>query len=381
MDRTTSIELLRELIDLKGSGSAFLDDKPTRSPADRYGDLQFQRERERIFRRHPLVAAHASELAEPNSFLTRSIADLPVLLTRDKTGQVRAFLNVCRHRGARLVHEERGCRSAFSCPYHAWTYRNTGQLRAIPHEKQGFPGIDKASRGLRELPVAERLGFIWIVGTPGADGRFDENFAALEDELAWLDLENHGIAATADLDCAANWKLLVEGGIEAYHFKVTHRNTIGPHFMDNLSSYRAFGRHLRSILPRESVAGLAEAPEAEWDIRTHANVLYSLFPNTQLLVMQDHIAWIWMTPVSAAQTRLRIATLAPASEINAGQAEHWERNQAITMTTLAEDFTIGESIQAGLSSGANEDLLFGRFEGALETFNGLVDAALAEDPA
>jgi phenylpropionate dioxygenase-like ring-hydroxylating dioxygenase large terminal subunit len=172
----------------------------------------------------------------------------------------------------------------------------------------------------------------------------------------------------------ANWKILVEGGIEAYHFKVAHRATIGPHFEDNLSSYRCFGPHLRSVLPRTSMAKLTEETRDTWRLRDHAQVLYTLFPSTALLVQQDHIAWVSQEPVAAGQTRVRVSTLAPTAE--ADKTDHWARNHAITTTTLEEDFAIGESAQSTLSSRANTHMLFGRFEGALDAFNKTVEAHL-----
>ena len=113
-------------------------------------------------------------------------------------------------------------------------------------------------------------------------------------------------------------------------------------------------------------------------MRDHANVLYTLFPAAQFLVMQDHIVWIRSEPMSAGETKLRLATLAPTTGEGAKEAEHWKSNHEITTVTLNEDFTIGESIQAGVASGANDQMLFGRFEGALGQFNRTVEAYVTD---
>ncbi len=168
-------------------------------------------------------------------------------------------------------------------------------------------------------------------------------------------------------------EILVEGGVEAYHFKIAHRSTIGPYFEDNLSSYRTYGDHMRSVLPRTSLAALDPDDRATWRLRDHANILYNLFPSSQLLVQQDHVVWIRANPLSAGATELRIVTLAPPSD----DPEHWARNHAITTTTLDEDFVIGESIQSTAASGANNEMIFGRFEGALAKFNQTVERHLA----
>ncbi len=377
MDRQTELALLEELMGLKSTGQFFLDDAVQTSPVARYLDTdRFQAERDHIFRGSPLIAAHASEISDPGDFLTRDLSGLPLLLTRDRDGDVHAFLNVCRHRGARLVHDASGCKHAFSCPYHAWTWSNAGALRGIPHEKPGFPGIDRTEKALTRLPAKEALGLIWVVADPKAEVDFDGWIAPLATDFAWADMAGLGVAATETIERSANWKLLIEGGIEAYHFKVAHKETIGPHFVDNLSSYTRLGPHMRSILPRTSLGSLAEAPRDHWSIRDHANVLYTVFPTDQFLLMQDHVAWISLRPLAVDRTELRLTTLAPQSEISADNADHWARNHKITCITLAEDFDINEAVQSGLASGANSTLTFGRYEGALHTFNARVEAAL-----
>lgn len=375
MDRHTELELIDELLALKAKKSHYLDDSVTRNPIEHYTDEDhFTLEREQIFRKVPIAAAHASELSEPGAFLRREVAGLPILLTRDKAGSANAFLNACRHRGTRLVDDEEGCKHRFSCPYHAWTYANTGDLIAAPHFDEGFDTVDKSELGLKRLACQERFGFIWVVADARGEVSFDTYFANLAADLDALQMEDMFVAQQDVTVRDANWKILVEGGIEAYHFKVAHRTTIGPHFEDNLSSYRTFGPHLRSILPRTSMAKLTDDTRGTWRLRDHAQVLYTLFPSTALLVQQDHIAWVKQEPISAGQTRLRLATLAPKAD--ADNTLHWDQNHRITRTTLDEDFEIGESIQSTLASGANTNMLFGRFEGALDQFNQTVDRYL-----
>ena len=184
-----------------------------------------------------------------------------------------------------------------------------------------------------------------------------------------MDLADHKIVADETIDIKANWKVLVEGGIEAYHFRVAHAATIAPYFPDNLSTYQVFGPHIRSILPRTSMMDLADRPEDQWSIRGDANILYTLMPTTQLLVQQDHVVWVNAQPRSAGLTSVRLATLAPARASTEEMKAHWAKNQAITRATLMEDFELGEEIQSGFASRGNPSHLFGRFEGALNRFN------------
>lgn len=372
MNRDTELELIDELLAIKANKSHYLDETVTRNPVAHYtSDERFAAERAHIFRKTPIIAAHSSELENAGDFLRREVAGLPVLLTRDKSGSVNAFINTCRHRGTRLVDDDAGCKHRFSCPYHAWTYANTGELLAAPHFDNGFEGLNKSDLSLKRLTCEERFGFIWV--TAGADGAIDldTHLAEIAPDLAALRLEDMVVMHQDAPVHKANWKILVEGGIEAYHFKVAHRTTIGPHFEDNLSSYRMLGPHMRSILMRTSMAKLSPETRDDWRLRDHAQVLYTLFPNTALLVQKDHIAWISQEALSAGETRVRMSTLVPREE--AGKVEHWERNHEITRVTLDEDFVIGESIQSTLSSGANEEMIFGRFEGALDAFNRVVE--------
>ncbi len=381
MDRQTEIQLIREIIGLAEQESAFLDSEIAHSPIRRYASPErFERERAMIFRRKPVIVAQSSELEGARSFLTKDFLDLPILLTRDDAGRASAFLNVCRHRGARIEREASGCKRVFTCPYHAWSWTNDGALRSVPHEAQGFPDLPRAERGLRRLPCTEAHGFLWIIANPDATDMpdIDDWLSGLAPDLTWLGLADHRIAAIETTDISANWKVLMEGGMEAYHFRVAHKNTIGPYFPDNLLTYTTFGPHMRAILPRISMPDLRQVPEADWQIRRDANMVLTLMCNTQLLVQQDHVMWFHFEPLSEAETRVRMATLAPRSAPDTDEMQaHWDKNQKITVTALMEDFELGEEIQAGFASRGNPSHLFGRFEGALDKFNLVVEDMIA----
>ena len=170
----------------------------------------------------------------------------------------------------------------------------------------------------------------------------------------------------------ANWKLIVDGGLESYHFKIAHRDTIAGFFTDNTSTYEFIGDHIRSVLPRSSILGLADQPESNWDIRQHTHLLYALAPNASLLIQERHFELILTTPLSIDQCRIEIMTVAPKpgpegySDKDAG---FLAANHAFTKTTLDEDFEIAEQIQRGMHTGANEHFRFARFEGALSQWH------------
>lgn len=381
MKHTTEIHRINELLKLNEEKSAFLDDSVSHNPVEHYYSASiFEREQAAIFRQLPQPLVHSSELKEPGAFLRRTLAGLPLLITRDADGHVHVFLNVCRHRGTRLVDEQSGCKHRFTCPYHAWTWDNRGELIGVPHQKLGFPDLDRAQHGLKRLGCSEFGGWLWVnpAGEEAPDiPAFLQDYAP---DFSWFGGESLQLLHVEEQTREVNWKLLVEGGIEAYHFRVAHRNTIAPYFFDNLSSYESSGPHLRSILAKRSMANLRTQAEADWQLRDHAQVVYTLFPTTQLLVQSDHIGWVHFEPLSASSTRMRLCTLVPANRVETDKdLAHWAKNHAITVKTLSEDFEIGESIQQGLRSGANEALNFGRFEGALAVFNQQINDRLSPE--
>jgi phenylpropionate dioxygenase-like ring-hydroxylating dioxygenase large terminal subunit len=381
MDRATETALIKEVIGLAEQKSTCLDPEIAHSPISRYASPErFEREMSMIFRRRPVVIAQSSELEGENAFLARSFLGLPVLLVRAADGGVRAFLNVCRHRGARLERADSGCKRVFTCPYHAWSWSNDGTLRAVPQEQQGFPDLPRAERGLRTLPCAEAHGFIWIIANPDAADipDIDHWLGGLSDDFNWIGLADHRIAVLDTVEVQANWKVLIEGGLEAYHFRVAHKATIAPYFPDNLSTYRMFGSHIRAILPRNTMTDLRDVPEDQWDIRRDANILYAITPNIQMLAQQDHVMLFHFEPLAVDRTRIRMATLVHRTHPETDEMQsHWEKNQKITVTALMEDFELGEEIQSGFASRGNPSHLFGRFEGALNRFNLTVEELLA----
>lgn len=366
MRHEKQILLLEELLSLKEEKQAFLDDSPSTNPVADYHDHdRFEQEQQRIFRRFPLIVAHLSELEQTDGFLRRTIQGKPLLLMRGDDDEVRMFLNVCRHRGTRLVDAESGCKARHSCPYHAWTWNSRGEFMTGPHFELGFPGVDRSALGLKPVPMTVRHGFIWLL--PEADADLDAYLGEMGAEMEWIHAESLTAHAKDIQDRQCNWKLLVEGGIEAYHFRVAHRNTIAKLFNDNLSTYEMLGMHIRSVLPRASITELKDQPREHWDIRKHSNVLYTLFPGATFLVQSDHVIWLSWEAVASNRTILRMVTLVPKESDQ--PKEYWDKNHAFTVVTLNEDFDIAESIQSGMASGANEFLRFGRFEGALKKFN------------
>lgn len=168
MNADAQASLVRELQRNLRDGTRTLAPSEFENPIDVYTNPErLERERDILFRRTPIVVGHGSQISAPGGFLATEVAGLPILVVRQRDGSVRAFANLCRHRGARVV--EQGCGSAdrFRCPYHAWSYGLDGRLLAIP-DHEAFVGVDRSSHGLVPLPAEERHGFLWVVASTDA---------------------------------------------------------------------------------------------------------------------------------------------------------------------------------------------------------------------
>jgi phenylpropionate dioxygenase-like ring-hydroxylating dioxygenase large terminal subunit len=349
------------------------------SPVARYlAPERLQRETETLFRRWPILIGFSSELARPGDFIAREAVGQPVLVVRQRDGSLRAFLNVCRHRGTRVVAEECGAgRRNFACPYHAWTYGLDGALLALP-DAFGFPTVDKARQGLVPLPVAEGHGMVFARPTPGDPFSVDEFLGpALADDFAGFGFAGHAAWSWRVFPKAMNWKLFFDASLETYHLRYAHARTIAGMFCDNKGVFEWLGRHGRALLPKRSIESLRAAPRATWDIRQHGNVLYAVLPNTILLVEPDHAQMMQVFPEGPGRTLVRSCMLVPERPESEKAKAHWAKNEAIFYEALEEDFAMMESIQRGLASGANTQLTFGRYECLPAAFHRAVEAAIA----
>ena len=159
-------------------------------PVDAYaGEERYRAEVDRIFKHLPLALALSLELPEPGSYRALTVLEVPVLLVRGEDRKVRAFLNVCRHRGAKLCPDGADQTRVFACPYHAWTYDHEGALVGR-YAAETFGEVDDAALGLTELACAERSGLIWAMLTPREDFDIDDWLGDFAAELDTLQLDD-----------------------------------------------------------------------------------------------------------------------------------------------------------------------------------------------
>ena len=224
-------------------------------PAAWYTDpAVFVRERARIFRRSWQYVGLTEQVARPGDFFTATLGDVPVVVVRDEEGQVRAFANVCRHRGSQLVLAECGSRKTLQCHYHAWTYNLDGTLRAAPGAKDE-PGFDPGAFSLVPLSVDTWGPFIFVNLDRGAAPLADL-LGALPDLVAATGLDLGAIRRRVrrTYDIAANWKVVVDNYLECYHCPVAH-----PGFCDlidvsdyEVTEYEFFGTERSACLSTQN---------------------------------------------------------------------------------------------------------------------------------
>ena len=336
------------------------------------------REKAALFHHYPLHLGFSCEMPDPGDFKTDNFSGVPVLLVRGADGNVGAFLNVCRHRGAPVAE---GCgkgQRAFTCPYHAWVYGTDGSLQYIPGEA-GFEALDNADHGLCCLPVQEKYGMIWAKTAPGPGFEIDDTLQGVARDLASYGFENFHHFETAELRPKMNWKLVIDTFLESYHIKVLHHASIASLIESNIQTFDSFGLNHRGIYVRKNFDELRAQPESDWNILPYTTMVYVLFPNTVLVVQQQQIeTWRgYPDGDDPNRAKMHLSLYAPEAPATESAVRHWRNNMDLLKRVVnEEDFTLGEKMQMGFHSPAQEHVTFGRNEPSLAHFHGSLDSAL-----
>jgi phenylpropionate dioxygenase-like ring-hydroxylating dioxygenase large terminal subunit len=371
MQRQEQIALLKRLLNYVDTKSTALADAPWRNEVAVYSDkAHFARERTLLFRQRPLLMGFASQWAAPGSFRTDDYAGVPVLIARGRDGKLRAFLNVCRHRGAKVA---QGCGKArlFVCPYHAWSYDLGGKVMGIPDERN-FPQVRPERSSLTPLPLCEKYGLVWVIPTPAHEAETDFDIdpwlTGLGAELAGFNFASWSFYDQRLVPEAMNWKILVDTFHEGYHIGFLHKDSLKEILHGNVTDFTRFGYNHRMVVPRKKLDRLKAEPEESWDLIWNTSIIYSLFPNTLLIVQGDHVELARIFPSEDRVDRavMELTLYVPKAPTSEAERTHWDRNMQLVLDVVtSEDFPAGRTIQIGLTSGAQTHMVYGRNEPAM----------------
>ena len=357
-----------------------------------YFEPEFLEAEKRAFlRAAPQVVCHQSEIAAPGEWRSLEYLGESVIVIRGDDGEARAFANVCRHRGSRLVDGTGGCAKVLTCPYHAWSYARDGRLVGVPHRAE-YPGLETETLGLVPVALERWRGFLFVTLEAGAPS-VAEMMAPYEDEVAPYRFEDlRAIGRVTSRPRALNWKTIADNYSDGLHIPVGHPGLT-----------RLFGRNYK-IEAREWVdrmeGELIDKPSSSPTERAYQALLpevphlpkshqrkwlyYKLFPNVAFDIYPDQVDFMQFLPVSATETVIREISYAlpdERREMRACRHLNWRINRLVN----AEDTELITRVQLGMQSPSYVAGPLGTSEVCLRSFaqklrRMIPEARLAEPP-
>ena len=313
-------------------------------------------EKNTFLRAAPQVVCHVNDIPAPGDWRTLEYLGESVLVIRGDDQKVRAFSNVCRHRGSRIVDGDGGCAKVLTCPYHAWSYSRDGRLVGVPHRNE-YPGLKTDELGLFPIALEQWHGFLFVTLEPGAPS-VAEMMAPYENEVTpyrFGDLQAIGRVTLRRR--ALNWKTIADNYSDGLHIPVGHPGLT-----------RLFGRGYRietnshvdkmegDLVEKESENPSERAyqrylPPVDHLPTTHQRkwLYYKLFPNVAFDIYPDQVDFMQFLPISAKETVIREISYAipdDRREMVAARHLNWRINRRVN----AEDTELITRVQLGMQS-------------------------------
>jgi phenylpropionate dioxygenase-like ring-hydroxylating dioxygenase large terminal subunit len=359
MDEARLIERILDHID---NNTTDLGTEVWREPTRNYVDQDRFDAEIALLRRSAVPFCPSALLAKEGSYVARKAAGTPLLVARGKDGRIRAFINSCRHRGMPVASGS-GCKRAFVCPYHAWTYALDGTLTRIAGS-DGFPGVDPGEHGLLEVGAQEKGGLVYVKQEGAIDG------SALDDLPEFLSPTQPCFEQESMID-ATNWKLIAETTMEGYHIKGLHRESFYPYGLDNTNVVEVFGPNSRVVFPFRRISELRDIEPAERHLDGLATSVHNLFPNTVFSVLSKHSTLTIFEPVAPNLTEIVIYRVANLRRDGSPVSEEDARRDAdfVKGAGFDEDREAAIRIFENVSAGRDSHLTFGLFEKAIVHFH------------
>ena len=359
LDDQQAIERIFNHID---NGTTDLGDRVWREPVEHYHSQERFDAEMALLRSRPVPFCPSAALPDKGSYIARKSAGTPLVVARGKDGQVRAFINACRHRGMQVASGS-GRANAFVCPYHAWAYGLDGSLKSI-RGKEAFPGLAIDEHGLVEVSAEEKGGIVYVMQKGTITG---EMLANSRDYFT----PGQQLLQQSDTTDQANWKLLTETLLEGYHIKSLHQKSFYPYGLDNVNLVETYGANARVIFPFRRIEKLRDIAPAERKAEGMLTSVYHLFPNASVSVLSKHSNLTIMEPLSPSSTRMvnYLVTTDQTVE-NPISLEDAKRDaDFVNQSGQEEDREAACLIQQTVTAQANSHLTFGYFEKAIVNFH------------
>ncbi|MGE5213847.1 MAG: aromatic ring-hydroxylating oxygenase subunit alpha [Nitrospirota bacterium] len=324
----------------------------------------FAEELQKIFAANWVLVGHQSQLAEPGDYFLADVAGESLIITKDQRSTIRAFYNVCRHRGARLCEQQNGHATAIQCPYHAWTYALDGRLLGAPHMDE-TPGFNKGEYPLKPVRLGLWEGFIFLNLTNGSTERggymsLEKWFEALNGKFSAWNLASLRSAKRIEYDIKANWKLMFQNYSECYHCLGVHPelSKISPYDSaeNDLIEGPFLGGFMRiandkSLTMSGSACALPVGNFGDDDFRFV--FYYSIFPNMLLSLHPDYVMVHQLEPQSPDRTLIFCDWF---FNPEAFKRSDFDPNDAVQFWDMVnkQDWHVCELSQQGISSRAYE---------------------------
>ncbi len=388
MNHARQVEVLKEIFSHIDANTTPMAEAPYWNPVERYTSAEhFNNELQTLFQGAlPLLAGFSPDLPTPGSWFTFDMPDAPIFVARGLDGKARAFLNICRHRGSRLVgfemneqgdfiHARGSTPKVLACAYHAWTYNLEGALIRHANDMDGFKqiedGIACGKFSLTELPCLETEGMILVRPHGTKPIQVSSEMHGMHSRMGEFGFGGFHFYQEVFGDFTANWKLLMDTFMEGYHIASLHHKTLAPRFRCYPVVYETFGPHTLFPLTRKSVDEQRQRPESEWSVLKHASTVFVVSPNAILNIPMDGHMELWdFRPLEVGKTRVRIRFYIPEKITTEEQKVLWQKSWKISTDVIfREDFEQQQNIHANLASGRLPGVVFGSNEPMLTHFH------------
>ncbi len=368
------------------------NDRPHALPSWVYDHPEMTRlEQERILLPSWQIVCHVNSIPKAGDYETFDLGPESVLVLRDRDGSIRAYHNVCRHRGARLLDGSGNCSSSITCPYHGWSYRHDGGLIGMP-VRESFPGLDRTQHGLRPVRVDLAFGFVFVCLSPNADGSYPPPVAkawgSLGEELKASRTEEMVPLGPISSDVwNVDWKIAMDNYLESYHVPIGHPGLyrmFTPDYDDQatvpgVARGRSWLREKRSSVWSEglyqsliggAVGHLPEEQRRSWSF-------YSALPNLGIDVFPDQMDFFQVLPAGPGKCIIRGGVFGLPGATRELRAVRFLSDR-INASVNEEDRWLCERVQRGLRSSSYKPGPLSQLENCMLEFHDLLRSRIPE---